>query len=266
MKSRNHPTYTIAFSAAICVVCAVLVSTAAVSLRERQAINAEFDRKRNVLRAAGVMREDEVLSREEVERRFADFEVVAVDLRTGQESAGFDPAGYDPRRAQLNPVSSLPAPPNDAQITRVPYHALVYRKLDEEGRLELLVLPVEGKGLWSTMYGFVALGPDLRTVRGLAFYQHGETPGLGGEVDNPRWKALWPGRQAYDEAGRPAIEVVRGAAGPPDTDPHRVDGLSGATITSRGVTAMLRFWLGEPGFGRYIDRLRKEGAHGGSTT
>lgn len=265
MKSRNRATYTVIFSAIICVVCAVFVSTAAVTLRGRQASNAELDRKRNVLRAAGVMRADEAVPREEIERRFADFEIVAVDLRTGEEDASFDPAGYDQRRAALNPASSLPAPRNDAQITRVPYHALVYKKLDADGQLELLVLPIEGKGLWSTMYGFVALGPDLRTVRGLTFYQHGETPGLGGEVDNPRWKALWPGRQAYDDEGRPAIEVIRGPAGPVDTDPHRVDGLSGATITSRGVTGMLRFWLGESGFGRYIERLREGGADNGRT-
>ena len=262
MKPRNYATYTLAFSAAVCIVCAVLVSTAAVSLRARQTVNAEFDRKRNVLRAAGVMREDESLPREEVERRFAAFQIVAVDLRTGEEDVAFDPTGYDPRRAQLNPASSLPVPRNDAQITRIPHHALVYKKLDEQGQLELLVLPIEGKGLWSTMYGFVALGPDLRTVRGLAYYQHGETPGLGGEVDNPRWKALWPGRQAYDDQGRPAIEVVRGPAGPVEQDPHRVDGLSGATITSRGVTAMLRFWLGEAGYGRYIDRMKKEQGNG----
>jgi Na+-transporting NADH:ubiquinone oxidoreductase subunit C len=265
VKSRNRPGYTVAFSAAICVVCAVLVSTSAVSLRERQALNAELDRKRNVLRAAGVMRVDEVLPREEIERRFGDFEVVAVDLRTGEEAVGFDPVGYDPRRASLNPTSSLPAPRNEAQIMRLPHHALIYKKLDDQGQLELLVLPIEGKGLWSTMYGFVALGPDLRTVRGLAYYQHGETPGLGGEVDNPRWKALWPGRQAYDEEGQPVIEVIRGSAGPPEQDPHRVDGLAGATITARGVTAMLRFWLGEPGFGRYVDRLRKEQGNGRTT-
>lgn len=258
MKSRNYPTYTIAFSAAVCVVCAVLVSSAAVSLRDRQTTNAELDRKRNVLRAAGVMREDETVPADEVERRFASFEIVAVDLRTGDEDAAFDPAGYDPRRAQANPATSLPAPRNDAQIMRIPHHALVYKKLDENGRLELLVLPIEGKGLWSTMYGFLALGPDLRTVRGLAYYQHGETPGLGGEVDNPRWKALWPGREVFDPQGEPRIEVVRGSAGPVESDPHRVDGLSGATITSRGVTAMLRFWLGEHGYGRYLERLRKE--------
>jgi Na+-transporting NADH:ubiquinone oxidoreductase subunit C len=261
VRSRNHPGYTVLFSAAICVVCAVFVSSAAVSLRDRQLVNAELDRQRNVLRAAGLMRIDEVLPRQEVERRFAAFEVVAVDLRTGEEDVAFDPTGYDPRRAQVNPMTSLPAPANEAQITRIPYYALIYKLRDEQGRLELIVLPIEGMGLWSTMYGFIALGPDLRTVRGLSFYQHGETPGLGGEVDNPRWRGLWPGREAFDDQGRPVIQVIKGPAGPPDKDPHRVDGLAGATITARGVTAMLRFWLGEHGFGRYLERLRKEEAN-----
>jgi Na+-transporting NADH:ubiquinone oxidoreductase subunit C len=265
VQSRNHPGYTVLFSAAICLVCAVMVSTAAVSLRERQQANAELDRRMNVLRAAGVMREGEVLPREEVERRFGMFQIVAVDLRTGEEDVQFDPQGYDPRRAQANPMTSMPAPRNEAAITRVPHHALVYKMLDEQGELELIVLPIEGMGLWATMYGFVALGPDLRTVRGLTYYQHGETPGLGGEVDNPRWKALWPGREAFDEQNRPVIQVVRGLAGPVAQDPHRVDGLAGATITSRGVTAMLRFWLGEHGFGRYLDRLREEGTHASTT-
>jgi Na+-transporting NADH:ubiquinone oxidoreductase subunit C len=252
----------VAFSAAVCVVCAVLVSTAAVALRDRQTVNAELDRQRNVLAAAGVAREDERITTDEIERRFADFEVAAVDMRSGREDPAFEVKGYDPRRAQGEPQSSRAVPRNDAQITRVPHHLLVYKKRDAAGGLDLLVLPIEGKGLWSTMYGFLALGPDLRTVRGLTYYQHGETPGLGGEVDNPRWKGLWPGRQAFNAQGRPVLEVVRGAAGPVDADPHRVDGLSGATITSRGVTAMLRFWLGEEGFGPYLEEMRKEMANG----
>ena len=124
--------------------------------------------------------------------------------------------------------------------------------------LELVVLPVEGLGLWSTLYGFIALDADLETVRGLSFYEHGETPGLGGEVDNPRWKALWPGRKVLADA-EPRIEVVRGRAGSTDEDPYRVDGLAGATMTGRGVTNLLRFWLGEEGFRPYFERLRIEG-------
>jgi len=262
VPAHSSALHTVAFSAAVCVVSAVLVSTAAVTLRERQAANAELDRRRNVLAAAGVIGDGETRSPGEIEQRFADFEVVAVDMRTGQEDPAFETTGYEARRAQADATASRAVPRNDAQIVRVPHYLVAYKKRDADGQLELLVLPIEGKGLWSTMYGFLALGPDLRTVRGLAYYQHGETPGLGGEVDNPRWKALWPGRDVFDEAGRPAIEVVRGRAGPPDTDPHRVDGLSGATITGRGVTAMLRFWLGGQGFGPYLERLRQEVAGG----
>jgi len=149
----------------------------------------------------------------------------------------------------------LTAPANAANIQRVPNHVLVYKRLDQAGRTELLVLPVVGQGLWATMYGFLALGSDMTTIRGLTYYEHGETPGLGAEVDSPRWQALWPGREAFDEYGRPVIEVVRGRAGSVDVDPHRVDGLAGATITSNAVTSMLQFWLGEHGYGPYLARL-----------
>jgi len=256
----NQSSYTVMFAAAVCVVCGVLVAGAAVSLRARQAVNAELDRQKNVLLAAGEMRADETLTAEDVQTRFAAFEAVAVNLATGQEDPGFTIAGYDQRRALGSPQTSVAAPRNDAQILRLPNRALAYKRLNSEGGLDMLVLPIEGKGLWSTMYGFLALDSDLKTVRGLTFYQHGETPGLGGEIDNPRWKALWPGREAFDESGDPAIEVVRGRAGPPETDPHRVDGLSGATITARGVQYTVNFWLGENGFGPYLETLQQGGA------
>ena len=101
------------------------------------------------------------------------------------------------------------------------------------------------------------LDADTKTIRGLTYYQHTETPGLGGEVDNPRWKALWPGRVAFDENWKPDIKVIKGRVGPPSEAPHQVDGLSGATITSRGVTNMLDFWLGENGFGKYLENFRE---------
>lgn len=260
MSQRSSIGYTIGFAAVICVVCAVLVSTAAVTLRDRQQANAELDRKKNVLLAAGLATADESLDREEVERRFGSFEVVAIDLESGEVAEDVDVATYDQRRAQADPTQSRAVERNNAQVTRVPNRVLAYRQMDDAGEVSLLVLPIEGKGLWSTMYGFLALGPDLSTVRGLTYYQHGETPGLGGEVDNPRWKALWPDRKVYDAEGDVALEVVRGAAGPPETDPYRVDGLAGATITARGVSHMIAFWLGPQGYGPYLQRLKKEAA------
>ena len=140
---------------------------------------------------------------------------------------------------------------------RVPKNALVYEVL-KDGQVDEIILPIEGKGLWSVLYGYIALAPDGNSVRGITFYEHGETPGLGGEVDNPRWKALWPGRKVYDERGRVQIMVKKGPAGPAESDPHHVDGLSGATLTSRGVTNMLRFWLGEQGFGTFLDHYRAQ--------
>lgn len=119
---------------------------------------------------------------------------------------------------------------------------------------EAIVLEVEGQGLWSTMYGYLALESDTTTIRGLSFYQHGETPGLGGEIDNPRWLARWVGRRVFDDGGAIRIAVVKGAAPPATKAPFEVDGISGATITSRGVTDMLQFWLGPSGYGPYLEK------------
>jgi Na+-transporting NADH:ubiquinone oxidoreductase subunit C len=259
---RSFVARTIGFAAAVCVVCAVLVSGAAVALRERQETNVELDRRKNVLTVAGMLAPGEDVSAEEVNSRFGAFEVVAIDLRSGAVDPAFSLEGYSRDRMLADASTSFAAPPNNAQIPRLPTHVLAYRKLDASGQLELLVLPVEGKGLWSTMLGFLALGPDLNTIRGLTYYSHGETPGLGGEVDNPRWKALWPGREAFDDQGDPAIVVTRGQAGTPEADPHRVDGLAGATLTSRGVSNMLQFWLGDDGYGPYLASARSEVAGG----
>ncbi len=251
---RHNALYTILFSAAVCVVCAVLVSSAAVSLKEHQVRNAALDKQRNVLFAAGLADPGEKLSAEEVQRRFEDIRPVVIDLESG-EATDIDPATFDQAKAASNPDTSREAPPNRASVQRLPNQALVYEVL-EGGQPSLAVLPIEGYGLWSTLYGFLAVEHDGNTVRGITYYQHGETPGLGGEVDNPKWKAVWPGRKIYGEDGAPAIRVIKGAAGRAEQAPHEVDGLTGATITSNGVTSMLSFWMGEHGFDNYLQRFK----------
>jgi Na+-transporting NADH:ubiquinone oxidoreductase subunit C len=248
--------YNFGFATAVCVVCAVVVSSAAVLLKARQDTNAALDKQRNVLVAAGLAKSDEKLSRGEIEARFAPVEPILIDLQTGETVTGADAASYDQHTASMNVSSSRPAPQNAALVQRLPNRALIYALAAESGETDLYVFPVEGKGLWGTLYGFLALDADLQTVRGITFYEHKETPGLGGEVDNPRWKALWAGRQAFDENGVPVISVIKGRAGTPEEDPHHVDGLSGATMTSRGVGTLVQFWLGENGFGPFLERLR----------
>ena len=143
-------------------------------------------------------------------------------------------------------------------MRRIPNVAKIYL-VENGGEITYGVIPVEGLGLYGTLYGFLALGRDTTTIRGLSFYENRETPGLGGEVDSPRWKSLWPGRKAYDEDWQPRISLVKGSAGPPEQDPYEVDALSGATMTSKAVTKLLRFWLGKEGFGPYLEKVRERG-------
>ena len=247
--------YTVLFATAVCLVSAVVVSGSAVGLRSMQEANRVLDRQKKVLLVAGLMEEGEKIDSGEVDRRFeASIEPVVVDLASGEVAEGVDPKTFDQKEAAKDPETSKEAPDNKAKVQRLPDRALVYRVMEQDGGLDMLVLPVEGKGLWSTLYGFLALDADGHTIRGLTFYQHAETPGLGGEIDNPRWKALWKGRQAYRD-GVPAIKVIKGSAGPPSEAPYKVDGLSGATLTANGVTHLVRFWLGENGFSQVIARM-----------
>jgi len=256
----QHSTgYTIGFAALVCVVCGVGIASAAVALADRQAENKKLDQQKQVLAVAGLMQAGEQVSPDEVKKRFADnIKPEVVDLKGGVAAQGVDPASFDQRKAQKDPAQSRQAPPNSAKVLRLPNNALVYKVL-KDGKVDTLIVPIEGYGLWSTLYGFIALDKDGNTVKGITFYQHGETPGLGGEVDNPKWKGLWPGRKIYNDKGEPAISVVKGQAGPATSDPFRVDGLSGATITSTGVSNLVKFWFGPEGFGPYIQHFKAAG-------
>jgi Na+-transporting NADH:ubiquinone oxidoreductase subunit C len=251
---RHSTFYTVLFAAAICVVCGILVSSAAVSLAERQEINRALDRQQKVLEAAGLVKPGQPLTAERVAELFENIETRILDIESGKLDPTIDTATYDYRKAALDPAQNMPAPSNNAGVERIARAVPVYFLRDSDGEIDMLVLPIQGLGLWSTLYGFLAIDADGNTIRGITYYQHAETPGLGGEVDNPRWKALWPGRKIYVD-GEPRIEVIKGAAGPPSQDPYRVDGLSGATITARGVTHMLHLWLGPDVYGPFLQRF-----------
>lgn len=241
----------------VCLVCSILVSAAAVSLRPTQKINKALDKKKNILMAAGLMGEGK-----SIDELFEKIRPKVVDLTSGEYATGIEPASYDQRRAAKDPAQSTAVPREKdlASIKRQAKFAAVYL-VEEKGQIEKVILPVHGLGLWSTLYGFIALDAgDLTTIKGLVFYEHAETPGLGGEVDNPNWKALWNGKQAFDESGRVRIEVIKGAVNPGSSEAkYQVDGISGATLTARGVDNMLKYWLGENGFGPFLARLKERG-------
>jgi len=248
---------------AVCLVCSVVVSSAAVMLAPLREKNQELDQKQNILRAAGLLPAGAKVDAEgrTVDEIFSEFEVRAVDLDTGRFTDSVDVTSYDPIKAAKIPSESMAIPDEDdiAVLGRRENVSLVYIKRTD-GHIDKLVIPVRGYGLWGTLLGYLAFEGDLKTIAGLGFYFHKETPGLGGEVDNPKWKALWNGVQAFDANGEPAVHLVktRSPEGS-EASSHEVDALSGATLTTRGVQHLVKFWTGDMGFGPFLDHLRTTG-------
>lgn len=267
MSSNKESTQkTIIVALLLCLVCSIVVAASVVLLRPIQEKNKALNLKVNILAAAGILKEGS--SADEVEKTFERITAKLVDLNTGEyvsaEMLGLKEAiDYDQKKASKDPKLSkvLTGDQDIAGIKRREQYAKVYL-LEENDVVETIIVPVHGYGLWSTLYGFVALENDANTVAGFGFYQHAETPGLGGEVDNPKWKAQWPGKKIYDlSAGEePVIKLVKGGVNLTRPDAvYGVDGLSGATLTGRGVTNLLHFWMGDNGFQKYLSRMR-EGA------
>ncbi|MEX0730073.1 MAG: Na(+)-translocating NADH-quinone reductase subunit C [Aquisalimonadaceae bacterium] len=241
----------------VCLVCAVVVATSSVGLRPFQAENRMQYRQLHILQAAGMYQPgmDVRAAFETIERRF-------VDIETGDYVQR--PDEYDQRRAARDVEQSRTVTPDPASIRRQARVAEVYLVFDDGGELHRIILPVHGYGLWSTMYGFLALERDANTVAGIGFFEHGETPGLGGEIDNPRWQQTWQGKKLFDAQGDLAIRVLKGKVGDGAAEPeHLVDGLSGASLTTNGVNNLVRFWAGEAGFGAYLQRMRELHQSGG---
>lgn len=258
MSSQKESTArTLIVALLVCLVCSVFVAGAAVALRPTQLENRQLDKQRSILAIAGLG--EAGMSGNQVKALYKE-RIVAklVNLETGEYSDEFDPNTFDPLVAAKDPALSQSLSGNEdiASIKRRERYSVVYI-VEESGELDKLIMPVRGYGLWSTLYGFMAVQSDLNTVAGLGFYQHGETPGLGGEVDNPKWRSQWQGKELFNDDGKLAIQVVKGGVDPqsPRAD-HQVDALAGATLTSNGVNNLLHFWLGENGFGPFIANLR----------
>ena len=245
----------------VCLVCSILVSLSAVALRPAQQANKVLDQKQNVLRAAGILPSDAVTDSEGrgIEELFDSFEARVIDLTTGAYVEGVDAVAFDPIRAAKEPSTSMALTKDEdlATLGRRENQSVVYIKRNPDGSIDRLVMPVRGYGLWGTLFGYLALEGDIQTIAGLGFYSHKETPGLGGEVDNPKWKAAWPGVVLFDGSGSPAVSLVKSRA-PEGSDRarHEVDALSGATFTTKGVENMIQYWMGDGGFGPYLTKLK----------
>jgi Na+-transporting NADH:ubiquinone oxidoreductase subunit C len=241
---------TITVALVLCLVCAVVVSSAAVILRPAQAVNEKANMQMNILQAAGLYD-----PQQSIQDQFQIVTTRLVNLETGEFVEGMDAERYNQRKASKDPSMNrvLSGEEDIASIKRQAKIAKIY--LIENGdQIEKIILPIHGYGLWSTLYGFMALEGDGNTVAGLGFYEHAETPGLGGEVDNPNWKAQWTGKQVYN-GDAVALRLVKGGAD--RSDSYGVDALSGATLTSRGVDNLLKFWMSDAGFKPFLNNLKQ---------
>ena len=230
-----------------CIACAIIVSVTAVSVRPEQNLNIENEKKIKILAAAGI-------ETDKVDEEFSRIKTVFVDFET-DKLVTIDSA-YDHIKAASDPDLSTVIPKADdiAVLKRRENIGTIYVWVDEKNAIEKLVLPIRGYGLWGTLYGYLSLDSDLNTVRGIEYYDHKETPGLGGEVDNPNWKSDWYGKRIYNDDGNVALYVTKGAS---STD-YEIDGISGATLTTNGVSNMIKYWLGDNGYGPIIKNLNEE--------
>lgn len=261
MSAKNSNVSTMMTALVLCLVCSVMVSAAAISMKPKQLSNIELDRNKNILMAANLF-DPAKNSPADAQKLFENVQIKLVDTKTGKiatdeelKSAGIDDVGaYDALKASKDTTTNIDLGSDDpARVGALPKYLKVYIINDESGKLKNVVLPINGYGLWGQIYGFLTLRADLNTIEGISFYQHKETPGLGALIEEPKWRATWTDKQAYD-GDKIITGVVKSGSQKPN--PNYVDGITGATITSVGVNHMIQFWLSDRAYKPFLDNLK----------
>ena len=238
----------------VSLICSIIVAGAVVGLKPIQEKQKLQDKQGYILSVAGLMDKNTDISKTFAER----IEQRVVDLATGEYVANA-PKDFSARVAGKDPAQSIQIKPEDdlAGIKSRAKYTEVYLVKGEDGKVSQIILPMHGNGLWSVMYGFVAIQPDGNTINGITYYDQGETPGLGGEIGNPLWQQKFVGKKLFDEQGKLALHVGKGASSDKE---HGVDALSGASLTSKGVQGSFAYWFGENGYIPYLNKLKSAGA------
>ena len=231
--------------------CSIIVSGAAVGLKSKQEANAAVAKQTNILSTAGVDAGSRSVSEVFAER----VKVGTFNQDTGEVTPYDSLVALDAHLAEVEVVPQS-SEASQAGVRDLRKEIPIFAVADEQGNVQTYVMDIRGAGLWGTMYAFLAIESDGKTVRDIYFYRHQETPGLGGEIQNPRWTANFKGLTAVNDSGEVTITVAKGAG----SQSNGVDALSGATITSNGVDNTLEFWLGDSGYGPLLAKLREQGA------
>lgn len=251
LKNKDSTIYILSVAILLSLVCATLVSIAAVGLKPTQDANAAKEKKINILVAAGIYKEGD-----DVNQLFNQNIVTeTIELANGDETNAIDAQTFNAVKAAKDPQTGSTLTDDPAKIGSIAKYAVVYQ-LKEGDQVKRVILPIRGYGLWGTMFGFLAMNTDGKTIEGLTFYDQKETPGLGAEIMNPNWQKIWIGKKPFGDSGdTPNIRLVKTVSTDAKVAEQQVDSLAGATLTSRGVQHTINFWLGKQGYGPYLEKL-----------
>jgi len=242
----------------VALLCSVLVSLAAITLKPQQLRNQLVERSRNIITLTGLLPGDTQLSDEQILAALEQLDIRVVNIDSGEFNTTIDPVGFDERAAVGDPDLGVVIPPDAdaARLGRRTGFAVVYLVWDGDV-LSRVILPIHGQGMWSMLYGYLALEVDLNTIAAVSFYEQTETAGLGDQIQRPDWQAQWAGRQLFDNRGNLRFRVASGVveAGAPGAR-YEVDGLTGASVTADAVTRLISYWFGSHGYANLLARLR----------
>jgi Na+-transporting NADH:ubiquinone oxidoreductase subunit C len=258
MLDNNSPQKAIIVVAMVALITSTLVSSAVVFLRPIKLNNQLLEKSRNVMKLTGLLTDGEIPTDDQMLSLFRSLDARILDMDTAGFSDEHDPDTFDQRRAVNNPelgVDILPA--NDlANLGRRSRFVTTYL-VWENDKVKRIILPVRGAGMWSMLYGFVALESDFNTIAAATFFEHAETPGLGDQITRPDWLAQWRGRQIYGDSDSPRFAVSNGNVAENSILARtQVDGLTGASITGNAVTNLIQYWFGMHGYQPVLDKLR----------
>lgn len=244
---------TMVFIVTLSLLCSFMITGTAELLKERKLVKKRDELKRYVLMAADVDISGDKDFRAIFEKSVTP---ILIDIESGaiEPKERIEVMDFDERMAAINPEKSRKPKKDTARIRSRADEVRVFKVFDDQGQLSSVVMPIYGKGLWSIIYGYVALKPDFNTIENIVIYEHGETPGIGDFLNDPEWTDKFRDKLVFDEAGKVALKVVKGGA--KEGDVSGVDAVSGATMTGRGVQRSIQFWFGEEGFKTFLDKLK----------
>jgi Na+-transporting NADH:ubiquinone oxidoreductase subunit C len=241
----------------VALVCSILVSVAAITLQPIQQLNQLAERSRNIVALTGLVPAGAALTDDDILATVEKLDIRVVNIDTGDFDNSIDPAEFNQRAAANDPALStaIPASEDLARLGRRSRFAIVYL-VWQDTKLERIIVPIHGQGMWSTLFGYIALEANLNTIAAVSFYEQAETAGLGDQITRPDWQTQWQGRELFNNRGE-----LRFRIGPGSIDPgsaaarHQVDALSGATVTGDAVTRLVAYWFGPHGYMNFLDGL-----------